>query len=94
MKGGILLISDCVIRGLSVPCAGMFSRIRVGYRLLILLYDRSLQITNKTLPAPLAYVNLITENFKSRHFNLFWTTKCRVVYGRAVLNRTPGFVDD
>jgi len=79
MKGGILLISDCVIHGLSVPCAGMFSRIRVGYRWLILVYDRNLQTANKTLPAPLAYVNLITDNFKSRHFNLFWITKRRAV---------------
>jgi hypothetical protein len=83
MKGGILLISDCVIHGLSVPCAGMFGRTRVGYRWLILVFHRSLQTANKTVPAPLAYVNLITENFKSSHFNLFWTTKGRAVYGRA-----------
>jgi hypothetical protein len=43
------------------------------------MYDWSLQIANKTLPASLAYVNLITEKFKIGHFNLFWTTKVRAV---------------
>lgn len=41
--------------------------------------DRSLQAANKTVPDSLANVNLITENFKSRHFNPFWTMKVRAV---------------
>lgn len=78
-RGHIIDFRCVLFMGCLSPVLGCSCRVRVWYRWLILVYDRSLQTANKNLPASLAYVNLITENFKSGHFNSFWTTKGRAV---------------